>query len=679
MKVTKENLNIENGLKKEWLITNGLGGFASSTIIGANTRKYHGLLIAPLTPPARRYLILSKVDESIQIGENKYDLYTNVGENYISQGYKYQEKFEKDIFPTYTYKVENVQISKTICMEQGREMVGVCYKIKNSNKISKLTLAPIVNFRDFHTMSTDHIFDVRQQIKGTKVKLVIDGKSDFPVYMNLSEGRYIEHQNDTFRDMFYIEEQKRGFYPKENHSVTGVYEVDLQPNEEKEIYFVCGFEENIEEVNLKKIIQKETNRINKIIENAQIPENSKEKQELAKELIKASDQFIVYRPTFKLHTIIAGYPWFLDWGRDSLISFEGLLLKTKRYDLAKEILLTMVRDIKYGLVPNGYSGFDNRPLYNSVDASLLLFEQVKKYLEYTGDYDFIKENIYEKLQIVIENYIKGIDVDNNNIYLDEDFLISSGTENTQNTWMDAKTNGIAATPRNGKAVEINSLWYNSLMIMADLTEKMSNNKENEITETNSKAQIKKYKDLAKKCKKSFKEKFYNAKRKCLYDVVGDSKIRPNQLFALSLTYPIIEPNSEEAYNIINVVEKKLLNNYGLKSLAKGEPNYIEIYEGDSFKRDMSYHQGITWTWLLGLYFNSLRNMIKSEKRKTYKAKLEEKLEKFVNTTTKTFKKEINERGCLGSIAEIYDSVKPFEPKGAIAQAWSIAEILRMFL
>ena len=679
MKVTKENLDIENGLKKEWLITNGLGGFASSTIIGANTRKYHGLLIAPLTPPARRYLILSKVDESIQIGENKYDLYTNVGENYISQGYKYQEKFEKDIFPTYTYKVENVQISKTICMEQGREMVGVCYKIKNSNKISKLTLAPIVNFRDFHTMSTDHIFDVRQQINGTKVKLVIDGKSDFPVYINLSEGRYIEHKNDTFRDMFYIEEQKRGFYPKENHSVTGVYEVDLQPNEEKEIYFVCGFEENIEEVNLKKIIQKETNRINEIIENAQIPENSKEKQELAKELIKASDQFIVYRPIFKLHTIVAGYPWFLDWGRDSLISFEGLLLKTKRYDLAKEILLTMVRDIKYGLVPNGYSGFDNRPLYNSVDASLLLFEQVQKYLEYTGDYDFIKENIYEKLQIVIENYIKGIDVDNNNIYLDEDFLISSGTENTQNTWMDAKTNGIAATPRNGKAVEINSLWYNSLMIMADLTEKMSNNKENEIPETNSKAQIKKYKDLAKKCKKSFKEKFYNAKRKCLYDVVGDNKIRPNQLFALSLTYPIIEPNSEEAYNIINVVEKKLLNNYGLKSLAKGEPNYIEIYEGDSFKRDMSYHQGITWTWLLGLYFNSLRNIIKSEKRKTYKAKLEEKLEKFVNTTTKTFKKEINERGCLGSIAEIYDSVKPFEPKGAIAQAWSVAEILRMYL
>ena len=340
----------------------------------------------------------------------------------------------------------------------------------------------------------------------------------------------------------------------------------------------------------------------------------------------------------------------------------------------------MVRDIKYGLVPNGYSGFDNRPLYNSVDASLLLFEQVQKYINYTGDYEFIKENIYEKLEKIIENYVKGIDIDNNNIYLDTDYLISSGTENTQNTWMDAKTNGIAATPRNGKAVEINSLWYNSLMIMAELTEKLENisiSNLNSNDNNQAKLKIKRYKDLAKKCKKSFNEKFYNTKRKCLYDVLGDNKIRPNQLFALSLTYSVIEPNSEEAYNIINVVEKKLLNNYGLKSLAKGEPNYIEIYEGDSFKRDMSYHQGITWTWLLGLYYDTLKNMIKSEKRKTYKAKLEIKLEEFVTKTIKTFEKEVNQRGCIGSISEIYDSVKPFEPKGAIAQAWSVAEILRM--
>ena len=684
MEITNEELNLENGLKKEWLITNGIGGFASSTIIGANTRKYHGLLIAPLMPPAQRYLILSKVDESIQIGDVKYDLYTNVGENYISKGFEYQEEFKKEYFPIFKYSVDNVKITKAICMKYGKNIVGIYYKIKNTDKPSKLSIAPIFNFRDFHSMSINHYFDVRQTINNTKVKLIIDGKSKFPIYMNLSEGKYTEYQNDTFKDMFYIEEEKRGFFPKENHSVSGVYEVELKPNEEKEISFVCGLEDNIEEINVKDIMQSEIKRIDKIVKNAVVSEEKFDKEndknkEFISELIKASDQFIVYRPSFGLHTVIAGYPWFLDWGRDSLISFEGLLLKTKRYDLAREVLLTMVRDIKYGLVPNGYSGFDNRPLYNSADASLLLFEQIQKYINYTGDYEFVKENLYSKLEKVIDSYIKGIDVDNNNIYLDSDYLIVSGTENTQNTWMDAKTNGIAATPRNGKAVEINSLWYNSLIIMAELTEKLNDEKEAEI-----KTKIKKYKELARKCKKSFNEKFYNAKRKCLYDVVSDEKnsdgkIRPNQLFALSLTYPVIEPNSEKAYNIINVVEKKLLNNYGLKSLAKGEPNYIEIYEGDSFKRDMSYHQGITWTWLLGLYFDALRNMIKAEKRKTYKTELENKLNDFTNKINKTFIKEIEHRGCIGSIAEIYDSVRPYEPKGAIAQAWSVAEILRMSL
>lgn len=667
MKFTKEKLNVDEGLKKEWLITNGVGGFASSTILGANTRKYHGLLIAPLTPPARRYLILSKLDESVIIGNNKYDIYTNVGENYISQGFKYQVSFEKDYFPNFKYEVEDLKISKTICMEQGKEYVGVYYQIKNGRKPAEITIAPIVNFRDFHTMNTNHNFDVKQTINGTKIKLVIDGRADFPVYMNLTDGKYFEHKNDIYRNMFYIEEQKRGFFPMENHSVTGVYEVELQPNEEKEISFICGFEENIEEIKLPDIMKKERNRIDNIIGETRLLHNApKDKEKLYEELIKASDQFIVYRPSFGLHTIIAGYPWFLDWGRDSLISFEGLTLKTRRFELAKNVLLTMTRDIKYGLVPNGYSGFDNRPLYNSADSSLLLFEQIQKYLNYTGDYEFIKQNIYDKLINVIDNYISGIDVDDNNIYLDKDYLISSGTENTQNTWMDVKYGNFAATPRNGKAVEINALWYNSLMIMADLTSKIGD-----------KDAVKKYQDLASKCKKSFNKKFYNPKRKCLFDVLGDNRIRPNQLFALSLSYPVIDPSSEIAKNIIDIVDKKLLNSYGLKTLAKGEPNYIDIYEGDSFKRDMSYHQGITWTWLLGLYYDSLRNMIKFEKRKTYKEKVQKKLDDFVEKTTKTFEKEIDERGCVGSIAEIYDSKRPNEPKGAIAQAWSVAEILRI--
>ena len=674
MKFTKENLNLETGISKEWLITNGIGGFCSSTIIGANTRKYHGLLVAPLNPPASRYLILSKLDESIEIRGKKYDLYTNICESYISHGYKYQEEFEKDYYPTFKYKVQGIEIEKSICMEYGKNTVGVYYKIKNGRYKAKLTLAPIVNFRDFHTMNTGHQFKIRQQVNDAKLKLVIDDKSQTPIYMNLSEGKYIQHENDTFNNMFYVEEEKRGFYPEENHSVPGVYEVEIKPNEEKEISFVCSLEENIEETDVKYLMEKEIKRIDESIKETGLisEKENKTRKELNREALiktylKAIDNFIVYRPNFRLHTIIAGYPWFLDWGRDTLVAFEGLLLVTKKFDIAREVLLTMVRDIKYGLVPNGYSGFDNRPLYNSVDASLLLFEQVNKYLEYTKDYKFVKEKIYPKLEDIIKNYVEGNNVDGNNIYLDKDGLMVSGTDETQNTWMDAKVGNMAVTPRNGKAVEINAMWYNANMIMANLTLKIGDL-----------LQIKKYKDLAKKCKKSFESKFYNKKTKCLYDVLGDEKIRPNQLFALSLTYPVIEENSEIAKNIINVVEKKLLNSYGLKTLAKGEENYVDIYEGDAFKRDTSYHQGITWPWLLGLYYNALVNM-KNKAKAEEKEQLENKIEKFVEKTNRTFKKEINQNGCIGSISELYDSAKPQLPKGAIAQAWSVAEVFRIIM
>ena len=670
MKYTKEELTLEKGLEKEWVITNGLGGFASSTSIGINTRKYHGLLIAPLTPPARRYLILSKLDESLQVDNKKYDIFSNMCENHISKGYEYQTSFEKEYFPVFTYNVENVKITKTICMEYGKDTVGVHYKIKTGNKPVKLTLAPIMNFRDFHTMSTNHEFEVKQQVKGRKVRTIIDNMIQFPIYMNLSDGIYIEHYHDIFSHMFYIEEQKRGFYPEEDHIVPGRYEVEIPKNTTKEISFVCSFEENIDEIDVSKMIQKEKRRLQSIVKKTGLIEKIKDEQkkELVKNLIIATDSFIVYRPTFRLHTIIAGYPWFLDWGRDSLISFEGLLLKTKRFDIAKEILLTMIRDIKFGLVPNGYSGFDNRPLYNSVDASLLLFEEVQKYIDYTGDLDFVEKEIFEKLKTIIENYISGIDIDNNNIYMDTDNLIVSGTETTQNTWMDAKIGNFAVTPRNGKAVEINAMWYNSLKIMESLCKKLKKEKDAE-----------KYAMQAKATKNSFEDKFYNGRRKCLFDVLGDSKIRPNQLFALSLTYPIIDLNSEVAKNIIQVIEKKLLNPYGLQTLAKGEKGYVAVYEGTPQERDSKYHQGITWTWLLGLYFDCLVNLEKASKTKKDKDIWKKKIDDLKKDVLKTFETELSKRGCVGSIAEIYDSNKPYSPKGAISQAWSVAQILKILV
>ena len=669
-------MNLENGLKKEWILTNGIGGFSYSSVVGCNTRKYHGLLVAPLTPPARRFVILSKVDEALEIDNKEYVLYTNMCKDYISEGYKKLARFEKEFFPIFSYKVKETQIKKIVCMEYGKNTVCVYYKIKNGDYKAKLKLAPIVNYRDFHTMNTDHEYKLNQTINNRKVRLIIDDNSSFPVYMYTSEGKYIEHFNDTFKNMYYIEEEKRGFYPEENLSVPGRYEIELLPKEEKEICFVCSLESNIEELDTKKIIDNEIIRINNLIIQSGLidikketdSQEDKQYRKLIEKYIIAADSFIVNRLNFNLHTIIAGYPWFLDWGRDSMISFEGLLLITKRFDLAKEILLTFVRDIKFGLVPNGYSGFDNRPLYNSVDASLLLFEQVEKYLKYTKDYKFIQDNIYNKLKDVIDSYSNGIDVDDNNIYLDEDNLISSGTEKTQNTWMDAKYLDIPATPRNGKVVEVNALWYNALKILEELANKFENKNIANV-----------YKNMAAKTKKSFNEKFYNKKRKCLYDVLGDNKIRPNQLFALSLTYPVMNCDSDEAKNVFAVVTNKLLNNYGLKTLAKGEQGYVEVYEGNGFKRDMSYHQGITWPWLLGLYYDSLKNIIKETKNKTQKNEYKERLSKFIETTKKTFINSLDTEGIIGSISELYDSKKPQLPKGALSQAWSVAEVFRIIL
>lgn len=667
MKYSKKYMNLEKGLKTEWIITNGLGGYAASSIIGANTRKYHGLLVAPLTPPARRFLVLSKLDESIEIANKKYNIYTNIGKDYVTDGYKYQKYFEKSEIPVYYYEIEDVKIKKSICMQYGKNTVIVQYNIKNGEYNSKLTLAPVVNFRDFHTTNTNHNFKLKQNNVNTKLKLIIDKYNEFPIYMKVSEGKYIKHYDDIFKNMFYIEEEKRGFCAEEDHIVPGRYEIEIKPNEQKDITFICSLEENIDELDGKEVIKKEKNRIKSLIKNSELVQDGID-EDLIKTYIIASDNFVVYRPSFGLHTIIAGYPWFLDWGRDTLISFEGLLLISKRFDIAKEVLLTMIRDVKYGLVPNGYSGFDNRPLYNSVDSSLLLFEQVKKYLEYTKDEAFIKDNLYDILVKIIYSYIDGIDIDDNNIYMDKDYLIVSGTQNTQNTWMDAKVDGVAITPRNGKAVEVNSLWYNALKIMEEITAKFYGIK-----------YAKQYGNLAKECKKSFESKFYQKRRKCLYDVLGDSKIRPNQLFALGLSYPILDCSTEEAKNCFETVTKKLLNLYGLKTLSKGEENYTEIYEGDSFKRDSSYHQGITWPWLLGIYNDAFKNIIKYEKSKIKKKELEVRHSKFVNDVKETFTKELKEGKTVGNISELYDSKKPFEAKGAFAQGWSVAEVFRIIL
>ena len=670
MKLSKKQLSLEDGITKEWLITNGIGGFASQSVLGINTRKYHGLLVAPLMPPARRYVILSKIDESINVDGKEEILYSNIGKNYISEGYKNLESFEKIYTPSFKYETPSkIKIEKQISMVYGKNIVCVYYKIENIDKDITMKLAPVMNYRDFHCMNTNHEYNVNQKIIDNKVRVTVDGNKILPIYLYSKEGEYIEHQNDTFKNMFYIEEEKRGFYPEEDLFVPGRYEINIAANTTKEFTIVCGLEENIEEIDGKTVIENEKKRLDKIIDASNLVDKnqSKSNQEQMRDLVIASDNFVTYRPKFSLHTIIAGFPWFLDWGRDTLISFEGLLLKTRRFDIAKEVLVMMTKDIKYGLVPNGYSGYDSRPLYNSVDSSLLLIEAVSKYLEYTQDYTFVKNSLYKILKNIIESFQNGINVDDSNIFMDKDGLISAGTPETQLTWMDAKVGNFAVTPRNGKAVELNSLWYNALKVVADLAERYNDEKTHD-----------EYEKLAKKVKASFNKKFYNEKNKCLDDVIGSEEIRPNQLFALSTTYPVMILSNEKAKETLKTVGKELYTKYGLATLSKKDPKYIAVYEGDGFRRDMSYHQGITWPWLAGLYIESYKTIIKNEKNKTEKKKLEEEYEKIISNYKKSFAQAMKE-GAIGTISELYNSKPPYLPKGAFAQAWSVSEAIKIML
>ena len=735
---------------KEWIITNGLGGYASSTYYnGMNTRRYHGLLIAPLDPPAKRTLILSKLDESIEIGEKKYNLFTNETNKVITKGYNYLIKFEKDIVPIFTYSINGVIVEKTIIMQHEKNAVIVMYKISNKNIKTKLNLTPIMNFRDFHSEKHDKNFNFSQNFENNLLKIDFNNGYKASIYVN--DAKYNKATKGIFSDMHYSREKDRGFDADENHYIPGTFSITINKNEDKKICFICsldgkyGFsDEEIKQIDGEKIIIAEKKRIDQQIKETKLVKNIKqcqldlnannklddEDEQIYKFIIRkymiASDNFIVFRDSNKLHTIIAGYPWFLDWARDSFISFEGLLLISRKFEIAKEVLKTFSTNVKDGLVPNGFSEYDNKPLYNSVDASLLFIDAVNKYYNYTEDLDTVKE-LYGTMHDIIENYINGIDLDNNNIYLDEtDYLLVSGTNETQNTWMDAKVNGKAVTPRNGKAVEINAMWFNALNIMKRYSEIFKKTLDHY-----------EYSYLIKKFNKSFEKEFYNENKKCLYDVVDtdigkkvtnkydeefhygndcnhlkDDKIRPNQLFAISMTYPAISPDSDIAKDIFLTCTEKLITKFGLRTLAKGEQGYCGVYQGNPAQRDSNYHQGITWPWLIGLYYDAFKNMINAqdydEKNKELNEKnketneknkdeslnknfneyyseetieeIKEQLIRFRIKIANVFINELVNGNTIGSISEVYDSDEnASQGKGAFAQAWSVSEVFRVIL
>ncbi|MBO5142516.1 MAG: glycogen debranching enzyme family protein [Clostridia bacterium] len=660
----------EKNLKNEWLLTNGIGGFASSTLIGANTRKYHGLLVAALGENLERYLVLPKVNEYVEIKNNKYSISTNECHNYIEKGYVYQEAFERKLLPEFLFNVEGVHIVKKIAMVYGENKIAIKYNIVNTlDEDIKFDLAPFVNFRNFHSVKNAKSYEQHFEnevlevtlgnIKSEKMQnneyLTNDVKNTpYKLFVKVTDSEYNDFHNTFYKNMYYRVENSRGFDDTENHFMPGEFSVLVEANMQKEVFLVAEVSKkfSIEDKFLKSLVRSEEIRLEKMCKIASA------KTDLEKDLVIAADNFIISKDGKK--TIIAGYPWFNDWGRDTFIALEGLTLKTNRFNDAKNIIKYFSKFIKDGLVPN-YIQDGGGQSYNTVDASLWFIEAVNKYSEYTNDLETLVE-VYPKIIEIIASYKNGTLFD---IKMQNDGLISAGNERTQLTWMDAKVGEHIPTPRYGKAVEINALWYNALKVAQNIYKifdvKLSEEKQNELRENIFKtvniedAELSEIINgsLAEKVKMSFK-KFYADEG--LFDLIEpfNSQIRPNQIIAMSLSYPVL--TGDKAIEVLNLVKDKLLTEKGIKTLNSEDSEFKARYEGDSLSRDLAYHQGTVWTWLLGEYAKAHEN--------TFKKKYAfNQINELLND------------GCIGNIAEIYDAEEPREANGALAQAWGVAAMM----
>lgn len=634
------------GIEKEWLVTNGMGGYASSTIICANTRRYHGLLVASMNPPVQRHLIISKIDESILMADGKiYNIHTFSTKDYVMDGFNYMQSFKKDIIPIFTYNVKDIFIEKKVCMVYGKNTTIITYKINNGRNMMVFRLFPLVNSRDHHYESSKWNLKFKSKRLSNGV-LLNPENTNINISIYSSCGIYNELIDCWFNNMYYEKEEERGLNAYEDHYIPGNFEVEVKPYEQKIVTIVCTVEDELIEPDGLKYIKLEKNRVDKIVR------NSGYKDKFLQKLVIAADSFIINRQSTKSKSVIAGYHWFTDWGRDAMISLAGTTLVTKRYKDGRNILETFSKYINNGLIPNMFPDISNSNImYNSVDASLWYFEAVYKYLVYTGDYEFIKNDIFKSLESIIEAFINGT---NYNIKMEEDYLINADSSEVPLTWMDAKIGDWIVTPRNGKTVEINALWFNALNIMFYITKYL-------------KIDGTKYLKLANNVLASFVEKFWNADYGCLYDYIQgdyyDNKIRPNQILAMSLSFPIV--NKKIGRSIIGVVWDKLYTPYGLRTLSPDDEDYEGCYCGGWHKRDGAYHQGTVWVWLLGHFITSI---IRFSDNKIWAKKVAKKM-------IEPLKYHLDDV-CIGSISEIFDGDEPFIARGSISQAWSVAEILR---
>lgn len=667
---SNELSDVDKALKTEWLVTNGLGGYASSSVLGVNTRKYHGLLVAAFNPPVDRRVLLTKLDEEVIVNGATYPLGSNEYEWGIQpQGYRYLSNFSLNPPPTYTYELERkFRLQKTVLMLHGKNVTIVIYEASNTSKNGVLIyVSPLVNSRHFHTVTERNVpwkFTQKAFDKGMSVQPTTALST---LILFSTEGSYRTGPGEWTLTYFRVD-ASRGESSLDNNFKPGFFEFDVPPNQTKEfsIIAVAGKSEDEaqsllssiykDSMSLKAHCNAELKRQSGLLNNFHSRYSDVQLEDWLKWLVLATDAFIVNRESTKAKSVIAGYHWFEDWGRDALVALPGLTLVTGRFDDARQILLTFQKYCREGIVPNRFPDIaGDKPAYNTVDATLWYFNAVLQYLKYTGDFEFVQKALWNTLESITEDHVMGTVF---LIHMDQDGLIAHGP---QLTWMDAAVAGKPITPREGKAVEIQALWYNALKTMQLLA-----------TYFGKIEKAQEYLSMAERARKSFVDKFWNPEKNCLFDVVNDelrdTSVRPNQIMAVSLDFTMLD--NGKTSQIVETVQKRLWGVYGLKTLSDDAPLYKGRYQGDWTQRDKAYHNGTVWPWLLGSFVRSFLRLRNHE--------IEWRSFAFKNFLQPLFHEEIFRAG-LGTVSEIFDGDSPHEPNGCIAQAWSVAEPLRAYI
>ncbi len=627
--------------KKEWLVTNGTGSYASGTIATTLTRRYHGCLVAALQPPLGRTVLVSKLDETVQYAGERYDLYANRwADGAISpSGFQYIERFLlENTTPVWEFAFSDALLEKRIWMQPGENTTYVQFRFLRGTSPIHLDARAMVNYRDYHgSTQGGWSMDSRQVRHGLEI-IAFEGATR---YYLLSSSSAIVPDPVWYYRFALKAEQYRGFDGLEDILSIGKFQTNLSPGESTLFAFSTNADPILDESRAWQLKMDADNAI--VSEAKALPDE-------IRPLALSADQFIVNRPApqnLEGKSIIAGYPWFGDWGRDTMIALPGLTLSTGRPQIARTILRTFSRFVDQGMLPNRFPDAGEEPEYNTVDATLWYFEALRAYLAATDDLGLIAE-LFPILESIIDWHERGTRYQ---IKMDpEDGLLYAGEAGVQLTWMDAKAGDWVVTPRIGKPVEINALWYNALSTLVELAARLGKPPE-------------RYIRLANKVRSSF-QRFWYAEGNYCYDVIDglghpDASLRPNQILAVSLPHCPLSIDQQQA--VVDTTARHLLTSFGLRSLARSDPAYRGHYGGDFLQRDGAYHKGTVWAWLIGPFVMAhLRVYHDPETARSF-------LNPLLN--------QLADHG-LGSISEIFDGEPPYTPRGCIAQAWSVAEVIR---